>query len=98
MSEPLRYSMLVQWSADDQAFLVTIPEWEGRVFGPVTHGETYEEAVKNGAEVLQLLVEAARESGEPLPEPRVFVTSAGCSGAAVSLVVPGCRGAPSWPS
>jgi antitoxin HicB len=77
MNGPLRYSMVVQWSAADDAYLVTLPELEGRVFGTVTHGEIYEEAVKNGTEVLELLIEAARESGEILPEPRVVITSAG---------------------
>ena len=72
MNEKLHYSMLIQWSDEDQAYLVTLPEWESQVFGPVTHGNTYEEAVRNGNEVLEMLVEAARESGEPLPEPRVF--------------------------
>lgn len=72
MSERLRYTMLIQWSGADQAYLVALPEWEGRVFGPVTHGDTCEEAVGNGHEVLELLVEDARESGTPLPEPRVF--------------------------
>jgi predicted RNase H-like HicB family nuclease len=72
MRERLRYTMLIQWSDADQAYLVALPEWEGRVFGPVTHGDTYEEAVRNGHEVLELLVEDARESGTPLPEPRVF--------------------------
>ncbi len=74
MSEQLHYSMLIQWSDQDQAYLVTLPEWKGRVFGPVTHGDTYEEAVRNGSEVLEMLVESARESGEPLPEPRVFAS------------------------
>ena len=47
MSEKLQYSMVVQSSNDDQAYLVTLPEWEGRVFNPVKHGDTYEEAIKN---------------------------------------------------
>jgi antitoxin HicB len=69
--EPLpRYSMLIQWSEEDAAFLVTLPEWEGRVFNPVTHGDTYEEAVRNGAVALECLVIVARKHGESLPEPR----------------------------
>ena len=44
-----RYSMVIQWSEEDAAYLVTLLEWEGRVFNPVTHGDTYEEAVRNGA-------------------------------------------------
>lgn len=76
MSTKLQYSMLVEWSEEDQAYLVTLPEWKGRVFGPVTHGDTYEEAIHNGHEVLEMLIESARAHGEPLPEPRVFAASA----------------------
>ena len=48
------YSMLIQWSDEDQAFLVRLPDWEreGRVLGPVTHGDTYIEAVEHGQEAL----------------------------------------------
>jgi predicted RNase H-like HicB family nuclease len=41
----LHYSLLIQRSDEDQAYLVTLPEWEDRVLGPVTHGDTYEEAL-----------------------------------------------------
>ena len=78
MSEPLHYSMLIQWSEEDQAYLVTLPEWEGHLFNwdAATHGATYEEAARHGREVLELLVETAREEGEALPEARMFATSA----------------------
>lgn len=72
MSERLQYSMIVQWSPDDQAYLVLLPEWDGWVFNPVTHGETYEEAIKNGHEALEALIASANKHGETLPEPRVF--------------------------
>jgi antitoxin HicB len=51
MSE-LHYSMLIQWSDEDQAYLVRLPDWERaeRVLGPVTHGETYAEALEHGLE------------------------------------------------
>jgi antitoxin HicB len=68
---PLHYSMLIEWSEDDQAYLVTLPEWADRVMMPVTHGNTYNEAVQRGQEVLALLVRSARESGEPFPPPRI---------------------------
>lgn len=64
------YSMLIAWSEADQAFLVTLPEWAEHVTQPVTHGETYEEAVKNGREVLAMLIEDAQEEGAPLPAVR----------------------------
>jgi predicted RNase H-like HicB family nuclease len=72
MSEQMHYAMLIQWSEADQAYLVTLPDWEGRVLGPVTHGDTYEDAARNGKQVIEMLVEAALENGEPLPEPRVY--------------------------
>src|SRR2546421_8529773 len=59
MSEQVRYSMLIQWSDEDQAYLVALPEWEGHLFNwdAATHGATYEEAARHGREVLELLVE-----------------------------------------
>ena len=72
MSEKLHYSMVIQWSNEDQAYLVILPEWDGRVFNPVTHGDTYMEAIRNGHEALEALVASAIKHGEPLPEPRVY--------------------------
>lgn len=68
-------SMLIELSDADQAFLVTLPDWEGRVSGPVTHADTYEDAARNGEDVLQLLIEATLECGEILPQPRLFASS-----------------------
>jgi antitoxin HicB len=63
-----RYSMLIRWSEEDGAFLVAFPELTG-ADQPQTHGNTYEEAAKNGQDVLELLVETYRAHGRPLPEP-----------------------------
>ena len=75
MTEQMHYSMLVQWSDEDQAYVVTLPEWEGRVFNPVTHGETYQQAIENAHEALSALIASARQRGESLPEPHVLVGS-----------------------
>jgi antitoxin HicB len=72
VSEKLHYSMVVQWSSEDQAYLVTLPEWEGRVVNPVTHGDTYEEAIKSGHEALEALIASASKHSEPLPAPHMF--------------------------
>ena len=76
MGESAHYSMVIRWSERDQAYLVALPEWEGRLgnWDSATHGETYGEAAENGREVLEMLVAHARESGEPLPEPHVFAS------------------------
>ena len=50
--------MNVQWSEADQFFLVTIPEFADRVVMPCTHGETREQAIHNGEEVIEMYLEA----------------------------------------
>ncbi len=72
MGEKLHYSLLIQWSDEDQAYLVILPEWTDRVLGPVTHGDTYEEAVQNGKEAIEALVASARKHHESLPQPRTI--------------------------
>ena len=76
MSE-LHYSMLIQWSDEDQAFLVRLPDWEReeRVLGPVTHGDTYIEAVEHGQEALDALIASAHKHQESLPEPQTFAVA-----------------------
>jgi predicted RNase H-like HicB family nuclease len=64
----LHYSMHIQWSEEDQVYIVTVPELPGCK----THGDTYKKAVKNAKEVLELFVEDARRSGESLPAPRTI--------------------------
>jgi len=71
----LHYSMFIEWSEEDQAYLVTLPEWADRVIMPATHGSTYGEAVQHGQEVLEMLVNSARRDGEPLPSPKTHVTA-----------------------
>lgn len=61
----LHYSILIQWSEEDQSYVASLPE-----FGPyaLTHGATYEEALEHAKEVLDLLI----EDTSPLPSPRTF--------------------------
>jgi len=61
-----RYAMLIQWSDEDQVYIASLPE-----FGDFakTHGATYEEAAKNGQEVLDLLIETYKAENRKLPKP-----------------------------
>lgn len=72
MDKQLHYAMAIQWSNEDSAYIVSFPEWEAHGLIGHTHGNTYEEATRNGREVLDMLVRSAREDGEPLPTPRTF--------------------------
>lgn len=67
----MKYTIVIQWSDEDQCFVVLLPEFED-VMQPVTNGDTYEEAVKNAQEVLELLIEISLEEGKALPEPKTL--------------------------
>lgn len=73
-NEKLRYSMLIQWSSKDNAYLVILPEWQNEIQDVFAHGDTYEEAAKNGRECLEFLVKSGKELGEDLPEPNVHIS------------------------
>lgn len=66
------YTILIQWSDEDQCFVVSLPEWGEFCH---THGDTYEEALKNAQEVLEFLIESSVEEGKPLPEPKTLEQS-----------------------
>ncbi|NEO86377.1 MAG: type II toxin-antitoxin system HicB family antitoxin [Spirulina sp. SIO3F2] len=67
-----RYSLLIQWSDEDQLFLVTIPEFAERVVMPCTHGKTRVEAIRNGEAVMEMYLEAWQAEGEVIPKPRTL--------------------------
>lgn len=67
-----RYSMVIEWSNEDNAYVVSFPEWGENAH---THGDTYEEAVKHGQDVLADLTALWRDLGRPLPAPKIFATT-----------------------
>ena len=67
MMTQLKYSMAIQWSDEDDCFLVGFPDFPGQRWR--THGSTYELAVSNGIEALESLIRAYEATGESLPEP-----------------------------
>lgn len=69
----LKYQMVIQWSQEDECFLVGFPDFPGQTWR--THGDTYESAVQNGIEVLESLIIAYKATGELLPEPTVLTTT-----------------------
>src|SRR6266702_3454634 len=48
----IHYSMIIQWDSRDNIFVVRVPELPGCV----THGTTYEEAVKQGKDAIESLI------------------------------------------
>jgi len=63
------YTIIIQWSQEDNCFVVSLPEWGEFCH---THGDTYQEALENAQEVLEMLIESCKQDGEPLPEPKTL--------------------------
>lgn len=60
-----KYSMIMSWSEEDQAYIVSVPELPGCM----ADGETPEEAVKQAQVAIDLWIETAKEDGEEIPKP-----------------------------
>ena len=61
-----KYETIIYWSEEDQAYLAEVPELPGCM----AHGDSYEAALANVKEAIQLWMDTAREFGDPVPEPK----------------------------
>jgi predicted RNase H-like HicB family nuclease len=61
-----KYEIIIYWSNEDNAFIAEVPELPGCM----AHGETPEKALKNAKDAIQLWIDAAKEFGDPIPEPK----------------------------
>ena len=50
MIDPRHYSMVIQWDDEDKIYIVSVPE----LSDCKTHGKTYDEAIQNALEVIEL--------------------------------------------
>jgi predicted RNase H-like HicB family nuclease len=66
--EAKHYTMIIQWSDEDQAYIVSVPELPGCK----THGDTYEEAVKQGEDAIESWIMDALADNEPIPPPQKY--------------------------
>lgn len=62
------YSIVIQWSTQNDCFVASLPEWENCN----TKGKTYEEALENARKAIAFLAESYLSQGKPLPETKVF--------------------------
>jgi DNA-binding transcriptional regulator YiaG len=64
-AEARRYSLVIAWSDEDDAYVVSVPE----IPGLHTHGSTVAEAAEMGEEAIAVWLDASRHWGEPMPPP-----------------------------
>ena len=65
MPNPAHYPVVVYWSAEDQAYLVEVPDLPGCL----ADGPTPAEAIDNARVVIQEWLDFARELGRVIPAP-----------------------------
>jgi predicted RNase H-like HicB family nuclease len=65
-SGPLKYEVIIYWSADDDAFIAEVPELPGCA----ADGSTPEAALSEVQIVAREWIETARELGRAVPEPK----------------------------
>jgi predicted RNase H-like HicB family nuclease len=71
MEEAKHYSMIIEWDPEDEIYVVAVPELPGCM----THGRTYEEAVKQGQDAIESWIMVAKELNRPVPPPKVYVAA-----------------------
>ena len=62
----LKYEIIIFWSEEDEAFVAEVPELPGCM----AHGETYEKALSNVREAMDMWVQTAKELRRRVPKPR----------------------------
>jgi len=61
-----KYEIIIYWDDQDRIYIADVPELPGCS----AHGNTYDEALNNTKEAIQLWIDTAREFGDPVPEPK----------------------------
>ncbi len=61
-----KYEVILYWSQEDEAYIAEVPE----LAGCAAHGASQEEALRNAQDAISLWLDAAREFGDPIPEPK----------------------------
>ncbi|NQT19973.1 MAG: type II toxin-antitoxin system HicB family antitoxin [Planctomycetes bacterium] len=61
-----KYELIIFWSEEDNAFVAEVPELPGCM----ADGETYQKAVANAEQAIDLWIETAKELGRTIPDPK----------------------------
>ena len=61
-----KYEIIIYWDNRDNIYIADVPELPGCS----AHGKTYNEALDNVNEAVELWINTAKEFGDPIPEPK----------------------------
>ena len=61
-----KYEIIIYWSDEDQSFVAEVPELPGCM----AHGGTYDSALANIKDAMELWINTAKEFNDPIPVPK----------------------------
>jgi predicted RNase H-like HicB family nuclease len=61
-----KYEIIIFWSENDQTFVAEVPE----LSGCMAHGNSYDTALGNVKEAMELWIKTAKEFNDPIPVPK----------------------------
>ncbi len=61
-----KYEIIIYWSEEDKLFIADVPE----LSGCMAHGETYDSALENIKDAMNLWIRTAKEFNDPIPAPK----------------------------
>ena len=64
--KPNSYEMIIWWSAEDDAFVVDVPELPGCM----AHGSTRQTAIANAEAAIRFWIKTAKDDRLEIPQPR----------------------------
>jgi predicted RNase H-like HicB family nuclease len=62
----LKYEIILYWSKEDRLYIAEVPELPGCM----AHGNTYEKALENIQDAMNLWLDVAREKDGTIPKPK----------------------------
>ena len=63
-----KYEIIMYWDKQDNIYIADVPELPGCS----AHGSSYNEALSNAEEAIQLWIDTANEFGDYIPEPKGY--------------------------
>ena len=64
------YEIIIDWSDEDECYVVKIPDLPGCM----CHGNTREEAARNAGDAIEYYLDNLEEDGRTIPQPRSNLT------------------------
>lgn len=61
-----KYEIIIYWDEQDRIYIADVPELPGCS----AHGSSYDAALANAKEAIQLWIDTANEFGDPVPTPK----------------------------